>query len=1559
MNPIRRLWQKAMNNDALREKLRIIIFQSDTKLGKAFDVALLWCIVASIVLVVLESMQTMPPTAKLVFTVLEYVFTFFFTLEYLCRLYCSDKPRDYAFSFFGIIDLLSTLPLYIGWLFGPVRYLMVVRTFRLIRVFRVFKLFSFLQEGDLLMRSLIISAPKIGVFFLFMVIMVISMGTLMYIVEGSIPGTPFVDIPTSIYWAVVTMTTVGYGDIAPSTLIGRVLSAIVMLMGYTIMAVPTGIVSAQMVHDHKSPSKPQNCPECGSPLPLDAHFCPFCGLKQDTKKKEKGNAVLPFVLLLLMSSFSLKSFAQDELLTGTVIGTEETIDYSNGQASTTVNTAADAFDGDLSTYFASYERSRTWVGLDLGEPHVITRVGWSPRNDGLGPKRMLLALFEGANSPDFMDAVPLYIIDKEGIIGKMSYADVNVSRGFRYVRYVGPADARCNVAEVAFYGHAGEGDDSRFYQLTNLPTVSFHTVDNVEPYDKVNEITSSFTIIYQGGTMIQEESGTSRLRGNASMQHPKKPYRIKFDESHRMFKNSDMRSPAKAKKWTLINNYDDKTLMRNLVAFEIARRMGFSYVPWSKPVDVIVNGEYRGCYQLTDQLSVDKNRIDITEMEPWDIEGEALTGGYLLELDGYANREVSWFTSSAGNPVTIKSPDDDDIVPEQAAYIRREFNLMEAKILASNFDDPMLGFRSRLDETSLLQYFLTEELAGNPDAFWSCYMTKERGEDFFRVGPVWDFDNAFDNDNRYFPVNNQGDFLSLARGGAGNFRSLLKRMFSDQVLRDSMAVMWNAAREEGRITAEALTAYIDSTAAEMMQSQRLNFMRWPILNQLIQVNPRAGGSYEVEVGWIKEYVENRIPWLDKMINKDADDEEQEVVEIASAEDLEGFANRVNTGEISLCAVLKADIDFSSYPNTMIGLNSHYKGEFDGAGHSIKLALQRSSENAALFAYFSGYVHDLTTEGTITTSAKYAAGIAARTENATIERCQSKVNIVSSVNGDGTHGGIVGVSYTGSNIRDCLFSGSILGSRTNCCGGVSGWADSQTTISNCLITSQFSVGTGGSDLLSRNSSKVTSSNNYFQGDWDAANDCGDVTLLTESQLKIGEACYLLEGKQPGSTCWRQTLGTDATPMPDTTHGIVYCSSHVHCDGTPYSTISGYSNDATHNGQDEHDFQNGVCQYCGYFDVESLPRDERGYYMIGSPEMLNMFAQMVDNGVLPLKGDGGSLCGVLTDDIDFTAYPTTMIGAGKTFSGTFDGNGHTVTIALKRTADYAGLFCHLSGTVQDLIVRGTITTNRKFAGMAANLVGGTLLRCQSYIDINATINGDGTHGGLAGLFSDASGISQIQDCIFAGSINGDNVNCCGGLVGWATAMGFVSNCLMAGSMNISSEGGDVICRNNSRAIVQDTYYYTDWNGTVPEAATSTDDYDMASGKLCYQLNAGRMEEKRAWYQTLDEDRYPLPDNRHLPVWYYDGSYVNESPDGIETIHNSQFIIHKSEGEAVYNLNGQMVNGKWSNGKCPNDQMVNGKWSNGKWSNGQMVNGKWSNGKYPHGIYITNGKKIIDVR
>jgi len=188
------------------------------------------------------------------------------------------------------------------------------------------------------------------------------------------------------------------------------------------------------------------------------------------------------------------------LLSGTIIGTAETIDYSTGKKSTTVNTVQNAFDGDFDTFFASYERSRTWAGLDLGEPYVITKVGCSPRISH--ESRVVLGLFEGANQPDFSDALPLAIVKEAGTDREMQYFEVPCTRGFRYVRYVGPNDVRCNVAELEFYGIKGEGDDTKLYQLTNLPTVVINTAGAQDIVSKTEEIPSMVYIISEEGTNL-------------------------------------------------------------------------------------------------------------------------------------------------------------------------------------------------------------------------------------------------------------------------------------------------------------------------------------------------------------------------------------------------------------------------------------------------------------------------------------------------------------------------------------------------------------------------------------------------------------------------------------------------------------------------------------------------------------------------------------------------------------------------------------------------------------------------------------------------------------------------------------------------------------------------------------------------------------------------------------------------------------------------------------------------------------------------------------------------
>jgi hypothetical protein len=558
---------------------------------------------------------------------------------------------------------------------------------------------------------------------------------------------------------------------------------------------------------------------------------------------------LGFISLLLLVPAVWAVADTGNKLTGTVIGTTESVDYSTSQKSTTVNTREMAFDGNLNTCFASWERSYTWAGLDLGTPHVITRVGWSPRNDGKGEERVLLGVFEGANREDFMDALPLYIIKERGTIGQMSYATVDCSRGFRYVRYVGPSDARCNIAELEFYGNEGEGDDSHLTQLTNLPTVSIHTQDGVIPYDKVTDIASQIAIISNDGTKLLYEPGGVRERGNASRSFPKKPYRIKFDK-----KQKPLDAPAKAKKWTLINNYGDKTLMRNLLAFELSRKMGMPYTPYGTAVDVLLNGEYKGCYQLCDQVEVNDGRVEITEMTPEDNTGDALTGGYFIEVDAYAHEETSWFTSTNNNPVTIKSPDEDEITTNQHEYIRQYFNRMENQ------------WKTYLDLNTFLRHFLVGELAGNTDTYWSTYMYKERGESQIHTGPVWDFDLAFENDNRTYPIMSLTDYIYRTKGScAGNMRQFVNKIVvNDASAKAQLKEIWGEVRQAG-LTEEYMTDYIDAWEQTLGQSQELNFLRWPIMNQYVHQNPRLWGSYQAEVQNVRRYMKERITWMDNKL----------------------------------------------------------------------------------------------------------------------------------------------------------------------------------------------------------------------------------------------------------------------------------------------------------------------------------------------------------------------------------------------------------------------------------------------------------------------------------------------------------------------------------------------------------------------------------------------------------------------------------------------------------------------------------------------------------------------
>ncbi|MCG8308246.1 MAG: ion transporter [Cytophagales bacterium] len=265
-------------NQSKRQKLHEAIFEAETPLGKFFDILLIAAILASVTVVMLESVGSLDREYGKLFDLLEWIFTILFTLEYLARIASLKKPKFYIQSFYGIIDLLSVLPTYLSLLFTGTQALMVLRIMRLLRIFRVLKLVRFLSEANKLFNALRASMPKIIVFLVGVICINLIVGTLMYIVEGGENG--FDSIPRSIYWAIVTMTTVGYGDIAPATVAGQTLASCIMILGYGIIAVPTGIVTSEI---HLAKSKlisTEACPACGSEgHESDAKFCKFCGTK--------------------------------------------------------------------------------------------------------------------------------------------------------------------------------------------------------------------------------------------------------------------------------------------------------------------------------------------------------------------------------------------------------------------------------------------------------------------------------------------------------------------------------------------------------------------------------------------------------------------------------------------------------------------------------------------------------------------------------------------------------------------------------------------------------------------------------------------------------------------------------------------------------------------------------------------------------------------------------------------------------------------------------------------------------------------------------------------------------------------------------------------------------------------------------------------------------------------------------------------------------------------------------------------------------------------------------
>ncbi len=388
-------------------------------------------------------------------------------------------------------------------------------------------------------------------------------------------------------------------------------------------------------------------------------------------------------------------------------------------------------------------------------------------------------------------------------------------------------------------------------QKTNLPAIYINTDGNTPVTSKEDYLKGRITIVSSDASEKLDMVTEIRGRGNSTWEFPKKPYRIKLDKKYNIFN-----LPAKAKSWTLLANHADKTLMRNALAYKISNFLGLEFTPSVKFVDLTLNGQFLGNYMLSDQIEVNTKRVNIDELDSTVVDPQAITGGYLLEIDGFAASEPVWFTTGQGLKITVKSPDDSQITSQQMTYIQNYIADFENRLFSADFKDPVFGYRAKVDTTSLVNWYIGCELTGNSDSFWSTYVYKRRNNDKLFFGPMWDYDIAFNNDSRL------GDAVNkLMRNSAHNPRTWIEQLYKDEWFQQAVCKRWNELVNKNMET--ELTDFITSTATLIDQSQQLNFSSnlWPILNTRVYQEQFLFKTYAEGVNYLKQYVKNRISFL--------------------------------------------------------------------------------------------------------------------------------------------------------------------------------------------------------------------------------------------------------------------------------------------------------------------------------------------------------------------------------------------------------------------------------------------------------------------------------------------------------------------------------------------------------------------------------------------------------------------------------------------------------------------------------------------------------------------------
>lgn len=513
------------------------------------------------------------------------------------------------------------------------------------------------------------------------------------------------------------------------------------------------------------------------------------------------------------------------------------------------------FDGDISTEFTS-SNENGWIGIELSSPSKITKIGFSHNTEDIN--LYLLGIFEGANDITFFDSVPLYMITQKEDNNKINYIKISCNKSFKYIRYTGPKYSNSFISEFELYGNESKEEDifesENIYQPSNIPLLVINTENgkNFETNGKEVKINSNILLINKG-KIDSKSKGTVKLRGNSSLNIDKKSYTINLNEKIKI-----LDIPSSAKKWVLISNIYDKTLIRNVLAYKISSLLKLKYTPSCRYIDLIFNGNFMGNYLICDKIEVSEGRLNITKMDETCTKEPELSGGYLIEGDTNGKKDKTYFKTNQGIRFSIKHPKEEKLTKEQYNYISNKFNVIESEIYNNNINN--------IDVESFAKYFIVEEFCANVDAVYnSIYLFKERNDDKIYFGPVWDMDLAFDNSYILFPTNEKKNFAYKFTIANGSTKKIVSKLLSNEIILKNIKKKWDKMINTV-LTKEYINKFINEQYEYIYQSQKLNFIRWKVLEGRIFMEPQIFKNYDEEVDYLKQFIEKRFDTFGQIVS---------------------------------------------------------------------------------------------------------------------------------------------------------------------------------------------------------------------------------------------------------------------------------------------------------------------------------------------------------------------------------------------------------------------------------------------------------------------------------------------------------------------------------------------------------------------------------------------------------------------------------------------------------------------------------------------------------------------